>query len=463
MITQDNYYWYDGLQQVTRHDRGNLTPSGGPYTGIDPTTRQQQEDFTYDETGNWPGYQSSSPSLAQTRTHNMGNEITAITNPSSVVQPVYDPTGNMTTIPKPDAWTTAYTCKWDAWNRLVEVKQGSTVVATSAYDQLSRRTKKTAASVTTDVYYNKQWRAVEERVSSSVKAQYVWNPGDRWTLIRRKRSVSGTLDETLYCLRDYLDPVAVVDGWSVVQERYGYDAFGKARIMDPNFATIGSSSFAWNWLFHGEFQDAETLLYNYGYRYYHTSLGRWISRDPIGEIGDYNLYRAFKNTPIYTLDYISLTDPLCCIEAKQGWEMLGYSSFQDCHDEMSKWPLDKSSILGDALTLGGAMATAQAGRTFSAGGGGLSKAMGGPLALGSIVLAGGTKITNNIVDTGASDTCGRNYCTKTEPSCTRCTGSAWGVSIYRTECCSGGLGLVDDPGESWMWSDPDKSRDSIQL
>ena len=63
MITQDNYYWYDGLQQVTRHDRGNLTPSTPPYIGIDSATRQQQEDFTYDETGNWPGCQSSLPSV----------------------------------------------------------------------------------------------------------------------------------------------------------------------------------------------------------------------------------------------------------------------------------------------------------------------------------------------------------------------------------------------------------------
>jgi len=86
VTTQDNYYWYDGLQQVTRHDRGNLTPVGGPppYTGIDPATRQLEEDFTYDETGNWAAYQSTSPSLAQTRTHNKGNRVTSIANPSGV-------------------------------------------------------------------------------------------------------------------------------------------------------------------------------------------------------------------------------------------------------------------------------------------------------------------------------------------------------------------------------------------
>lgn len=38
-----------------------------------------------------------------------------------------------------------------------------------------------------------------------------------------------------------------------------------------------------------------TGLYNYGFRYYHPELGRWLSRDPIGEDGGLNLYAFVKN------------------------------------------------------------------------------------------------------------------------------------------------------------------------
>jgi len=199
VTTRDNYYWYDGLQQVTQHDRGNLTSVSGlpPYTGIDPGTRQLQEDFTYDETGNWAAYQSTSPSLAQTRTHNKGNRITSLANPSGVVQPVYDAQGRMTTMPRPGSWTGAYTCKWDAWSRLVEVSSGGVPVAKYSYDALTRRIRTATGYYATEemhFYFDRNWRTVEERrPGGSPNKDYVYNPRDRWNLIRRPRSLNQLL------------------------------------------------------------------------------------------------------------------------------------------------------------------------------------------------------------------------------------------------------------------------------
>jgi RHS repeat-associated protein len=309
VATEDHFYWYDGLQQNYRHERGNLTANSSPpppYIGIDSGTRQQQEIRSFDETGNWLSGFSASPSLNQTRTHNKANEIASLTGPSGVIAPAYDAVGNMTTMPQPGSWATSNTLTWDAWNRLVSINQGSTTI-TCKYDPLHRRVSKTNSSETRDYYYNRSWRCVEERVSGSVKAQYLWSPIDRQALLRRKRSVSGTLDETLYVLTDYLDPTAVITTGASVTERYSYDSFGQFRVLTSAFANQGSSSCAWTLLFHAEFVDLDVGLCNYGFRFYNPELGRWLSRDPIWESGGSNLYGYVRNNSINLFDVFGLS------------------------------------------------------------------------------------------------------------------------------------------------------------
>ena len=53
--------------------------------------------------------------------------------------------------------------------------------------------------------------------------------------------------------------------------------------------------------FSTKYQDDETDLLYYGYRYYNPSTGRWLSRDPINEDGGLNLYGfAGNNSVNYT-------------------------------------------------------------------------------------------------------------------------------------------------------------------
>ncbi|MDA7868093.1 RHS repeat-associated core domain-containing protein [Akkermansiaceae bacterium] len=156
-------------------------------------------------------------------------------------------------------------------------------------------------------FYNNQWRVIEEwDTTGTTDREYVYNPADRWNLIRRKYTDSSPLDTTHYVLRDFLDPVAIINTSGVVQERYGYEAFGVVRYMTGAFGNLTSSAFDWNWLFHGEFLDVNTGLYNYGYRYYHPQLGRWPSRDPIGEKGGINLYGMVGNDAVGRWDYLGL-------------------------------------------------------------------------------------------------------------------------------------------------------------
>src|SRR5574338_1648219 len=47
--------------------------------------------------------------------------------------------------------------------------------------------------------------------------------------------------------------------------------------------------------FSTKYQDDETDLLYYGYRYYNASTGRWLSRDPIEEFGGVALYGMVQN------------------------------------------------------------------------------------------------------------------------------------------------------------------------
>jgi RHS repeat-associated protein len=300
-LQQDNFYWYDGLQQNYQHQRGDLAGTAPNYTGI--TNLQQTEIRSFDETGNWLSNYTSSPALTQSRTHNKANEIATI---SGITAPTFDGTGNMKTMPKPGAWSTTCTLTWDAWNRLITCTDGTTTT-TNRYDALARRIRKSiTGGEVRDYYYDKQWRSIEERLSGTFsgpdKTRHVWSPFDRWTLIRRQRETAGTLTDTHFCLKDYLDPAALISPAAVVVERFSYDSFGPVRFMNAAFVTQSSSSYAWTFLFHAEFIDTESGLYNYGYRFYHPQLGRWINRDPIAELGGLNLFAAFFNNPAFWLD-----------------------------------------------------------------------------------------------------------------------------------------------------------------
>ena len=69
--------------------------------------------------------------------------------------------------------------------------------------------------------------------------------------------------------------------------------------------------------FSSEYHDSETNLVYYNYRYYSPELGRWLSRDPIGERGGYNLYAMVGNDPVGRWDSLDLEKAKekqdCCI------------------------------------------------------------------------------------------------------------------------------------------------------
>lgn len=61
--------------------------------------------------------------------------------------------------------------------------------------------------------------------------------------------------------------------------------------------------------FSTKYQDDETDLLYYGYRYYNATTGRWINRDPINERGGLNLYGFLNQNPLNSIDSLGLDSP----------------------------------------------------------------------------------------------------------------------------------------------------------
>ncbi|MBL9153310.1 MAG: RHS repeat-associated core domain-containing protein, partial [Verrucomicrobiales bacterium] len=235
----------------------------------------------------------------------------------------YDRAGNATkTVPGTDGdWSKGFQPVWDAWNRIVEVKdENGATIQQNAYDGLTRRiTRKTGGEVI-HTYWSDRWKPLEERIDADTTAarQYLWGerPGHRDELVLRDRDTdgNGTLDERLYATMDYFNGTAMLDTSGAVQERYAYSAFGVLRVRAADFTPKTGSDYDWEFGFQGQFRDEETGWLNYGYRFYVPELGRWINRDLIEEIGGKNLFALNPNDGLNYHDHLGLAeqDYSCC-------------------------------------------------------------------------------------------------------------------------------------------------------
>ena len=317
-------YGYDQLNRLIEFARGDLN---NPKSAIE--NPKSAEDWSLDMTGNWPGYvkrTSGSTDLDQARMHNPVNEITAITATAGTdwADPVHDRNGNMTTIPKPASLANGLTATYDAWNRLVEVKDGQTVIARYDYDGLDRRIKShtdsgapsnpTGVDTYLHYYYNTAWQILETRQSDTESAQpetlqpkhqYVWSQRyiDAAVLRDENTGTNGLCDDQrLYYLNDAnFNVTALLDTNGDAVERYVYSPYGVVTIYDPTWTnTRSASSYDNVTLYTGRELDSETGLYYYRRRVYQAQLGRFISREAMS--GEVSLYDYGTNNPVIQLD-----------------------------------------------------------------------------------------------------------------------------------------------------------------
>ncbi|MEI6607127.1 MAG: RHS repeat-associated core domain-containing protein, partial [Verrucomicrobiota bacterium] len=301
VLTADTSWGYDDL--------GQLTSANAPGTAADRAYR-------YDTIGNRlfsevSNTVISSPATANTTayTANGRNQYAgagAITG-ALIAAPVFDDDGNMTTGPlSGTGGSTANHLRWDAENRLIEVRgdNDTTVVATYAYDALSRRIAKIPASGSPTLYLYDGFNCIAQYAGTTLSKTRTWGL-DLSGSLQGAGGVGGLLVEkqgttSYYPTYDGNGNVSeYLTSTGAVASHFEYDPFGNTVVdTDDAIAPLFAYRFSTKPL------DFETGLYYYGYRYYDPVTGRWTSRDPIGEEGGANLYAFVGNDGVNKWDYL---------------------------------------------------------------------------------------------------------------------------------------------------------------
>lgn len=256
--------------------------------------------------------------------------------PGSPESLAYDEDGNLT---QDGRWT--YT--WDAENRLLSVTTRTDVATATgmtpvhldfAYDAQGRRIRKVVYQFETVDQGPTAWR-----LKNDLRFLY-----DGWNLVAEIETAQATLSSSSPRLvRSYawgtdlsgnLQGAGGVGGLLLVQRtgnvteapcydgngnisayvrvatgvvtsRHDYDAFGRP-IWNELEGTGGKQQAASPFGFSTKYTDLETGWCYFGHRHYSSELGRWLSRDPIGERGGVNLYGMVENDPINHVDMLGL-------------------------------------------------------------------------------------------------------------------------------------------------------------
>ena len=318
---------YNARSELTTADRHQGTNPDSPGTQY---TQYGDYEFNYDSIGNRQTYGlDANPDTAYTA--NDLNQYTGTSNPTEYL--CYDEDGNLkrdgkatTTCPGTDG---LHEYKWDAENRLIEViplspANGARKVK-FVHDYMGRRVRKA-------VYvYNNGWPAddspteVQHFVYDGWNVVLVLNGGNEtvrkytWGLdLSRTLHGAGGIGGLLACVEtqgttgeeddqrywffydangnvgQVLD--ATNTGNITLAAHYEYDPYGNVITSSGPYRDANPFRFSTKWF------DSETGMYYYGYRYYLPRLGRWGSRDPIGERGGNNLYSFVYNAPILAVD-----------------------------------------------------------------------------------------------------------------------------------------------------------------
>jgi RHS repeat-associated protein len=227
----------------------------------------------------------------------------------------YDTDGNLT-------GDSFWIYRYDGENRMRQIESQSGLPAlrvSFVYDFLGRRVRKTVetkpsgswvvSSVRTFAYDG--WHLIAEYDNTSgtavLQKTYAWGL-DKSGSVHGAGGVGGLLGlqlfspttKTMLAVNDVFgNVVGLLDGTSgSLEASYEYSPFGEALRSSGPQATANPFRFS------TKYYDIETDLHCFGYRYYSTSLGRFISRDPLNEPGRSMLTAPLSGGDIVIWSYV---------------------------------------------------------------------------------------------------------------------------------------------------------------
>ena len=208
-----------------------------------------------------------------------------------------------------------WTYTWDAENRLINLTNNTGVGPlynlAFIYDSKGRRIQKivttNGVALATNTFLYDGWNLVAELgTNNTLLRNYAWG-NDLSGSQQGAGGVGGLLEVTYHGTSATTNAFVAYDGNGnmgalvnagdgTLLANYEYGPFGETIRSTGPLAKNNPIRFS------TKYQDDESDLYDYGYRYYEASTGTWQNRDPIGERGGINLYEFGLNDPTDRID-----------------------------------------------------------------------------------------------------------------------------------------------------------------
>jgi RHS repeat-associated protein len=267
-------YKYDDIYRLMTAQASTVTSPPSP-----PATMNYA--YGYDTDENVISVQN--PSGTESATYNNINEITVFNRQNFV----YDANGNLLD-------DGARTYRWDAENRLISIQyRGRPTLTVFRYDGFGRRIAISENDSRTETHYLWCGETIcQARDINDVVIRRYFPEGEC--------PASGLSCSGPVYVRDHLGSVRnlVQNASGVSLPEINYDPYG-----NPSLAFGGLANFGYGGMFYHE----NSGLYLTHYRAYDPRISRWLSRDPIGEVGGINLYAYVGDNPILENDSTGLS------------------------------------------------------------------------------------------------------------------------------------------------------------
>ncbi len=287
-----------------RYNATSMLVSEAGTTAGNASTPQIYKTYGYDAMGNRTEFSDYyADQLTARSTYNRLNQIeqTTLSN-NRLVGYSYDgdgnTTGSFTSTPGSNSLPISVFYGYDDANRLTSISSSSSRYQ-FVYDGLSRlRISRYYVRDANDVLVlqNEKHRVydgmdvVQERASDNVVTASLTRAGNIGGILARTTDAG----HVFYGYDGSGNVVTLTNSSGAEVGSYTYDAWGNTAATSG--AAAGENPY--------RFSTKEQIggLYSYGFRFYSPGLGRWMSRDPIGESGGTNLYAFVGNDPVNMVD-----------------------------------------------------------------------------------------------------------------------------------------------------------------